>query len=920
MNTSPQQTQLSLHQPEDRGEYEVDVSAEFNQDIAQEPISIQPASAGDEWSARIESATPAMKQYYKAKAEHPDCLLFYRMGDFYEMFCEDALEAAAVLDIALTKRGKQAGEDIPMCGVPVHAYEQYAEKLIRAGKRVAVCEQMESPEEAKKRGYKSIVHREVVRILTPGTLTEEALLEAGASNYLASLAKLANDTKTDEPYAVAWLDCSTGEVLTTACTLSELPATLSRINPKELVFSDQLQQSTSSRPIIAEYSDISVAKPDHLFELGRATRRVQESYGLVNLAPLEGMGQAELSALGALLEYVAITQKNQMPRLDMPRRIINKQVMQLDQSTQRNLELVVRQNGEKKLSLLHVIDDTKTASGSRLLATWLVAPLTDVDAICARQDAVECFLSATKLRDNCRDTLATAADSERALSRLVMDRANPRDLLAVKHGLMAARDMNGLFEQAKLATVPRCIDRCWQQLRGHEDLVDRLHVAIKPDAVGLLRDGNFIQPGFNAALDEYRRLKENGRQAVAELQQSYQKKTGISTLKIKFNQVLGYFVEITPTHQSKITEVFIHRQTLANALRYTTTELSELEQNISQAASRALKLELEIFETLKAEILNRQQPIITAARALAELDVLAALAHLADTHRYCRPEVDDSSAFHIKGGRHPVVEKSLGRQGDQFAPNDCDMNEASRLWLLTGPNMAGKSTYLRQNALIAILAQMGSFVPAESAHIGVIDKLFSRVGAADDLARGQSTFMVEMSETAAILNQATARSFVILDEIGRGTATYDGLSIAWAVVEHMYYHIQSRTLFATHYHELTELEGDLEHMACYHMRVKEYQGQLVFMHQVAEGNSEGSYGVHVAKLAGLPPAVIQRAADLLVGFDQSKPVATARPMAMPIDAPLAAKHPAMERLQASDPNVMTPRDALDLLFELKKLF
>lgn len=894
MHSKPIQTQLAFKQPEERTPYE------------DPPPESQP---GPEFA----SATPAMKQYLQAKAEHPDCLLFYRMGDFYELFFDDAVVASAALDIALTKRGKHGGEDIPMCGVPAHAYEAYAEKLIRAGHRVAVCEQMEDPAEAKKRGYKAVVRREVVRILTPGTLTEETLLTANEPCHVGAFA-LGNNAA-----AIAWLDCSTGKVQLTHIQPELIGATLARIAPKELLIAESGRENAELQNWLKDWQRELVFKPNHVFHADRAQRWILQSYKLASLAPIGEMDDLEITALGALLEYISITQKAQMPRLDMPRRERASEVMQLDAATQRNLELVVRLNGERKFSLLDTIDKTVTASGSRLLAGWLIAPLTQAQAIHARQEAVALLAEHPSFRHMLREILKGAADSERALSRLSLNRASARDMLAVMYNLIAARDINGAFESATIKNMPSMLAEAWQSLRGHDTLIDRIGSAIKPEAGGLLKDGNFIQSGFHAALDEYRNLREGGKKAIAELQHRYQQGTGISSLKIKYNQVLGYFIEITQTHQHKVLESFIHRQSLAGALRYTTTDLAELAQKISEAGDRALKLELQIFETLATEILQHQHAIVNAARALALLDVCASLAELAATQRYVRPVVDDSDAFIIEQGRHPVVEESLRKSGERFVGNDCRMDDTHHLWLVTGPNMAGKSTFLRQNALIAILAQVGSFVPAASARIGVIDKLFSRVGAADDLARGQSTFMVEMAETATILHQATARSFVILDEIGRGTATYDGLSIARAVLEYMHERIGCRTLFATHYHELTELRANLAGLACYKMLVKEWNHTLVFLHQVQEGTADRSYGIHVAKLAGLPEQVICDAENYLHALE-SKNASPPVSKTTAVETTISAKSGALEAaLKSIDPDALSPKEALDALYRLKEL-
>ncbi|NBX03788.1 MAG: DNA mismatch repair protein MutS, partial [Alphaproteobacteria bacterium] len=748
-------------------------------------------------------ATPAMAQYLTLKAAHPGYLLFYRMGDFYELFFDDAVAASQILDIALTKRGKHAGEEIPMCGVPVHSHDVYLERLIRSGQKVAICEQMEDPAEAKKRGYKAVVHRDVVRIVTPGTLTEESLLDARSSNYLAAVAA------SGAQVALAWLDISTGEFRVSTVAPAALSAELTRIDPREVLLSDAMQNLPAMQNVLEEWKQKTTFQPDSIFDARRGERLLKEAYAVTSLDSFGQFSDSAIAACGALLDYVRLTQKTTLPRLDAPRAEASGQHMLIDAATGRNLELIQTLSGEKKGSLLATIDETITAAGARLLANFLVAPSTAVAAIHARLDNVDALVQNATLRTELRSCLKSSGDVERALSRLVLRRGGPRDMLAMMAGLRAAADVRGLME-IHAENLSQGLLNLRSALGGHENLIDEFSRALSPDAGTFARDGNFVAGGYSAALDELRTLRDDGRKMIAALQQKYAESTGINILKIRHNNVIGYHIEITQAHQSKVPVEFIHRQTLANNLRYTTVELSGLERKISEAADRAIKLELEIFEALLARIDAQHGAICETARALAQVDVFSSLAHLAVTRRYCRPKVDDSLAFEIVGGRHPVVEASLLAQNkEKFIGNDCNLAEQQRLWLLTGPNMAGKSTFLRQNALIAVLAQMGSFVPADAAHIGVVDRLFSRVGAADDLARGRSTFMVEMVETATILHQSTARSLVILDEIGRGTATFDGLSIAWAVVENLHNANRCRALFATHYHELTELSETL---------------------------------------------------------------------------------------------------------------
>ena len=866
--------------------------------------------------------TPVMQQYLNCKAEHPGCLLFYRMGDFYELFFEDAVQAAAILGIALTKRGKHEGQDIPMCGVPVHSSDRYLEQLIASGVKVAICEQMEDPAEARKRGSKSVVRREVVRIVTPGTITEESLLDARQSNYLCALAKAAG---AGGDYSLAWLELSTGEFHRASVPLALLPATLARLEPREIVVGETLAGELIAQEFWQEWKNTATVQPSVLFDSQKAERRLKEYYGLLALDAMGEMTRADIAACGALVEYVALTQKTVMPRLEMPRAQASGAVMVIDPATRRNLELVVTLSGERKGSLLSVIDLSVTSAGARLLASYLMAPLTAPQAIGERLNQVSYFADDAARRGNLRDQLAQSPDMERALSRICLERGGPRDLLAIRLGLQTSTRIRKDL-MAAAGPLPMELTAHMQALGNHDALVMLLGSALKDEAGLLARDGNFIREGYSPPLDEFRALRDESKRLIAALEARYSQETGITSLKIRFNNVLGYFAEITPLHQKKITENFIHRQSMANALRYTTTELGELERKISEAADRALKLELEIFTRLVAEVKEQASAIAGAAHALASLDVAASLAELAMQMRYVRPVIEESQTFEIKAGRHPVVEATLAASGaGGFIGNDCDLAQSQRLWLLTGPNMAGKSTFLRQNALIAILAQMGSFVPADSARIGVVDKLFSRVGAADDLARGRSTFMVEMVETATILTQASSRSLVILDEIGRGTATFDGLSIAWAVVEHLHNAIGCRSLFATHYHEMTALAETLSGLACRTCKVKEWKGEVVFLHEVVPGAADRSYGIHVAKLAGLPEAVLARATHVLHTLEQTQGEKVAAKLTddLPLFNAARPQAPAEpSKLEAMlvkiEPDSLTPKQALEWIYKLKE--
>ncbi len=884
----------------------------------------------DRQSAKPAKVTPMMEQYLSIKGANPDCLLFYRMGDFYELFFEDAVQAAAALDITLTKRGHHDGQDIPMCGVPVHAAETYLSRLIRKGFRVAVCEQTEDPAEAKKRGSKSVVARDVVRVVTPGTLTEDTLLDARSNNYLAALAQVGGGASGG--MALAWLDVSTGDFRVQSVVDGSVAAVLSRVNPGELLVPKRLTERQDLYDLFADWRDELAIQADSLFDSVNAEKRLKEQYGVAALDAFGDYERAELSAAGALLDYVRLTQVGKVPHLSPPRKLNAGAIMEIDQATRRNLELTRTLSGDRAGSLLDTIDRTVTGGGARLLANRLSAPLTDRQAIEARYDAVGFFLEQAALRDDLRAVLRGAPDLERALSRITVGRGGPRDLAAIRDGLGLTASIKDLL--GKNAPLPALLAEAERDLGVHDVLVDRLTRALADDLPLITRDGGFIRAGYAPHLDEVRNLRDHSRKLIAGLEGRYRQETGIDNLKIKHNNVLGYFIEISSRHASRMGDAFIHRQTMSNAMRYYSPELGDLARSISEAGDKAQALEQELFDDLIGEVTARVAEIGLAAAALAGLDWAAALADLAEERRYARPKVTDDLSFRIVGGRHPVVEAALARDGEQpFVANDCDLSRDRHLWLLTGPNMAGKSTFLRQNALIAVLAQSGAFVPAEEAEIGVVDRLFSRVGASDDLARGRSTFMVEMVETATILNQATERSLVILDEIGRGTATFDGLSIAWACVEHLHDAARSRALFATHYHELTALAERLPSLAPHCMRVKEWQGEVVFLHEVAAGAADRSYGIHVARLAGLPAPVVARAEEVLHTLERGEqsgavtrliddlPLfqAAAQPKTAPGEAADTAPHPALEVLEGIDPDDLTPREALDALYRLSRM-
>lgn len=867
--------------------------------------------------------TPMMAQYHATKERYPDALLFYRMGDFYELFYDDAIKAAETLDITLTKRGKNQGDDIPMCGVPWHSHESYLAKLIKAGFKVAICEQIETPEEAKKRGgHKALVKRDVVRVVTSGTVTEDHLLSSNENNYVASISYMNGEV------GVAWLDLSTGNFQVQHNSPTDLSSTLERINPSEILIGEHLLNDSSLDQAWDLFGERFTVKPEYIFDSAANETRLKEFFKIDALETQGIENRTEISAAGALIDYVKQTQIEQIPHISRPEIVTDKTFMEIDAATRRNLELTRTLSGERKGSLLSIIDKAVTGAGSRLLQSWLSTPLCDVEKIKIRQNRITEFVHDQYFREDTRKLLKSVPDMERALSRLTARRGGPRDLLMIRQGLEMADQMKALlFEAHKPSLEPLQQTLVFQNETAA--FLDKITTCLKDEPPALLRDGNFVKEGFDAALDHLKNLKSNNRKNIAALQAEYKNITGLDRLKISFNNVLGYFIEVPSKSGDALfnykaendNNPFIHRQTMANAVRFTTTELADLERDLSHAEEKALALELDIFEKLISELIDIAENVRLHAKTLAELDVYAALAELAVQENYSCPIIDNTNTFILEDARHPVVEHALKANNETFIPNNCDLSEKQNLWLLTGPNMAGKSTFLRQNALIGILAQMGAYVPAKSAHIGVIDKVFSRVGASDDLARGRSTFMVEMVETAAILNRATEKSLVILDEIGRGTATFDGLSIAWACVEHLHNQNKCRALFATHYHELTQLETTLPRLSCHSMKVKEWKGDIIFMHSVQDGAADRSYGIHVAKLAGLPQDVIKRAGQILKTLetkDQNK-VAENLPLFSAHIPDEKLKSEVEEQLESLNPDTLSPKEALDMLYKLKEI-
>jgi DNA mismatch repair protein MutS len=917
----------------------------------------QPGEAGKAGKAQtglpdLEGATPAMRQFLEIKAANPASLLFYRMGDFYELFFEDALVASAALNITLTKRGKHQGEPIPMCGVPVVRAEEYLHRLIAAGHRVAVCEQLEDPAEAKKRaGSKALVHRDVVRVVTPGTIIEEQLLDATDNNYLLAIVPTRGPNRpgsTDPTeFGLAWIDMSTGTFFTLQCSDGEVGGQLSRIGPAEILLPRALADHPRYAGFWADYAPTTPLDGSR-FDASSGRAALERAFAVATLEGFGSFSSAELGAAGALLAYIEQTQRGVVPPIKPPRPLSGTAAMSIDAASRANLELTRTLSGQRQGSLLAAIDRTRTAAGARLLRDWLSAPLTDKSKILERQDAVSLLLDDVALRDDLSSGLRAVPDIVRAMTRLSVARGGPRDLASIRDALQQADALHGLARnQSALSQSSTRLAELWQALGGVSPaLLQALESALVDQPGPHLADGGFVRTGHRDDLDSERALRDQSRTVIAELETRYRNDTGIKTLKIKHNGFLGYFIEVNAAAGEDLLNQkggeFAHRQSLQNAKRFSTSELADLQSRIEQASDEAMRIERMVFAELCDAVSQARTTLVDLGDALAELDVLTGLAVLAAERDYTRPSLTDDSKFRVEAGRHPVVEQSLASSGTgMFVPNDCVLGEETEdreglehgagIWLITGPNMAGKSTFLRQNALIAILAQIGSYVPARLARIGIVDRLFSRVGASDDIARGRSTFMVEMVETAAILNQATDRSFVILDEIGRGTATYDGLSIAWATLEHLHEVNRCRALFATHFHELATLSETHDRLRNASLRVREYNGEIVFLHEVAPGAADRSYGVQVAKLAGLPAAVVHRARDILERLERADQGID--PLKVANDLPLFAiaaqdaqiaqlseearlLHTALAEL---DPDAMTPREALDQLYALRAL-
>jgi DNA mismatch repair protein MutS len=859
--------------------------------------------------ARADAPTPMMAQYRRLKEEAGDALLFYRMGDFFELFFDDAKAAAACLDIALTKRGEDNGEPIPMCGVPVHSAESYLARLIKGGHRVAIAEQTESPAEARKaRGSKALVERAIIRLVTPGTLTEETLLESASANWLAAIGRAGDEM------AIAAADISTGRFELVSCGPGELAAELARLSPAETI-------AESSVP------GVRTTAGKGGFDSIAGERALKSRFGLATLDGLGSPSRAELAAAGGLLAYLDATQKGAGILLDAPRRIARASHMAIDAASRDSLELTRSVTGSVPGSLLGEIDRCQTAAGRRTLCDDIAAPLTDRRSIEQRLALVAWLHEDAIRRDRVRAALKAMPDVSRALARLAAGRGSPRDLASLRDGLIAASALKRELESE--ADRPPLLDALLPKLGGHDALIDQLARALVASPPLDASKGGYIAEGYDADLDALRSTAAKGRRAIAELEARYRDFTEIGSLKIRHNAVLGYHVEVSARHADKLMSPdsgFTHRQTLAGVVRFNSPELHAEASRVIEAGAHALSAEAAHAEELTALAVAAAPQINGTAEAIARIDVAASHAHRAAEGGWCLPQLVDQPCLEIYAGRHPVVEAALRETGERFIVNDLALGSGDRLWLITGPNMGGKSTFLRQTALIAVLAQAGGFVPAARAKIGIVDRLFSRVGASDDLARGRSTFMVEMVETAAILAQASPNSLVILDEIGRGTSTYDGLAIAWAVVEAMHDDVKCRTLFATHYHELTRLAGRLDCLSLHHVRAREWKGDLVLLHEVADGAADRSYGIAVAKLAGLPPAVVARARSVLAKLEAGRD-ATGGIAAGLDDLPLFAaavepeqgRDPLAAALDEIDPDALSPREALEQLYRLKRI-
>ncbi len=852
-------------------------------------------------SSKACNLTPMMQQYLSIKAEHQDCLLFYRLGDFYELFFEDATIAAPILDVVLTKRGKSEDDHIPMCGVPYHSSNPYIAKLLKAGFKIAVCEQLESPAEAKKRGPKSVVRREVVRIITPGTILEDHLLESNQDQNLVGIHLL------DDDLSISSVDITTGKLILQKSSRQSIANDLIRLKPREILLADKTFNDPIIRKALDHYKSILSLRADSLFSSARAAEKIKQFYGILSLDSLGHLDAGEIIALGSLLEYISYTQKGIKPRLEKPRKLNASHYLEIDCATRRNLEITESISGDRKKSVMNIIDKTITSMGSRLFEHHIAFPLTNPAAINKRLDVVEFFIRNETVINPLRELLKSMPDLERLVGKIFAERAHFQDFIMIRDGLKCALSIADTL-RVYSESLPDILKIALNQIGDFSDVLEILARALVANIMDV-QNQRYIKLGFSPKLDGLYTLKTDANSAVQRLLEKYKNLTSINNLKINFNNMLGYFVEVTASQITKVnSDDFILKQSMVGSSRYTTKELQDLEREIAECDQNIAAEETEIFASLCTKVMQISERIISCAHSIANIDVALSNAFFARTNKCVRPVVDDSYEFVIEAGRHPLVESYAG---SAFIPNSCIMDDSHNLWLITGPNMAGKSTFLRQNAVIIIMAQMGCYVPAKSARIGVVDKLFSRIGASDDISSGHSTFMIEMIETANILNNSTAKSFLILDEVGRGTSTKDGLSIAWAILENINNKIKARTLFATHYHELTDLEGVLPNLKCYTMRVKEWDNKVVFIHEVISGKADKSYGIHVAQLAGLPAEVICRAGELLEVMQNNQASNLNVEVVNDNNTWLA------DEMRAINFDTLTPKAALDLLYSLR---
>ena len=815
----------------------------------------------------LKDSTPMMSQYFEVKAQYEGCLLLFRMGDFYEMFFDDAKKAAAALNIALTHRGKHMSDEIPMCGIPVAAFENYLGRLVRCGYKVAICDQVEDPKEAKKRGYKAVVKREVIRVITPGTIIEDSLLNFRSNNFLmAVVPEITKKNVNIKTVSFATIDISTGDFFVNTVVKEDFSGIIGIYQPKEFLLPSYLERGEFER-FIASISNSNITYlPDTKFNPSIEKERLEKYFKVKTLESFGISMKNELAACGALLEYLLITQRNEMPALPIPKKVAFSDYLIIDSATSKSLEIVYSANGEYSYSLLGAIDKTSTPFGARALAARVATPIVSIEKIYKRLDCVDFFVKNVNLTESLRNILSQSADYERAMNKIKFNRFSPKNVGDIRELLRMLEKIRVIVGETVL---PSEGDYSFDKIKDFSELKNILEKALVE--YGDLpafnrRDSGVIADGYSTKLDELKYLKDHSKHLISELQTKYIEETGISLLRIKDNSILGWYIEIPLSQKAKITEKFIHRQTLVGNVRYTTDELIELQTSLINALDKWSAVEQQLYDEIVSKIIDRYEDIAYAIKCLACLDVYMSFASIVQERGYVRPIITDEPVLEIEGGKHPV----LSLYEKEFASNDCDLDSNHRIALLTGPNMAGKSTYLRQNALIIIMAQIGCYVPASAAKIGIVDRLFSRIGASDDIARGRSTFMVEMIETATILNQATERSFVILDEVGRGTSTYDGLSIAWAVIENLYKINKCRVLFATHYRELTALQETLQNIRCKTLKVQEWEGEVIFYHKIIDGIADKSYGIHVASIAGVPKGVIKRARELLKKFENQE--------------------------------------------------